>query len=190
MHNGSSKNSVGKMTTPPPATSQWRPTHPPYPGRRPRIWAAMALALAIVLGAGALIVALAALTRPANNSGIPTSTATATPAYTPAETAAAHQKLCDVYNLAARAVQIQTNTDNQALAVAAGVNAAMMLEQAVNAAPALSASDRTAALALAEAYTNGNAMGSFTHRDDPAWQLVVKDVNTKDARMKTVCGVS
>ncbi len=62
-----------------------------------------------------------------------------------------------------------------------------MLEQAVNAAPALAAADRAAALTLAEAFTNANAMGSFGTRDDPAWQAVVDDVNAKDARMKAVC---
>ncbi|AGZ49203.1 hypothetical protein NIIDMKKI_30470 [Mycobacterium kansasii] len=90
--------------------------------------------------------------------------------------------------LAARAVQIQTNGDNQALGVAALVNGAVMLQQAVNAVPALAPTDRAAALALAEAYTNTNAIGSFSQRDDPQSQAVLDDVNTKDARLKAVCG--
>ncbi|WP_230872007.1 hypothetical protein [Mycobacterium canetti] len=131
-----------------------------------------------------------ALTRPTTSGPAPASATTAEPTYTAAETAAAHQKLCEVYKLAARAVQIQTHIDNQALGVAALVNGAVMLEQVVNAAPALAPSDRIAALALAEAYTNTNAVGSFTHRDDPASHAVLDDVNAKDTRMKAICGGS
>ncbi len=123
------------------------------------------------------------------NSGPATAAGTtAEPTYTAAETAAAHQKLCEVYKLAARAVQIQTHSDNQALGVAGAVNGALMLDQAVNAAPALTPGDRAAALALAEAYTNANAVGSYTHRDDLASQAVIDDVIAKDARMKAACG--
>ena len=85
-------------------------------------------------------------------------------------------------------MQIQTNIDNQALGIAAGVNGAVMLHQAVNTTPALAPADRAAAIALADAYTNGNALGSFMHRDDPAWQTVVDGVNAKDAHMKALCG--
>ncbi|KAA1239853.1 hypothetical protein F0Q45_26710, partial [Mycobacterium simiae] len=87
-----------------------------------------------------------------------------------------------------RQVQIETHGDNPALATAAGVNGAVMLEQAVNAAPALAPGDRAAALTLAEAYTSTNAMGSYLHRDDPALQAAIDDVNAKDAHMKAVCG--
>ncbi|WRO42150.1 hypothetical protein MUW33_2200 [Mycobacterium canetti] len=138
-----------------------------------------------MLGAAALIVAL---TRPTASGPAATVATTAAATYTAEETAAAHQKLCEVYKLAARAVQIQTHIDNQALGVAALVNGAVMLEQVVNAAPALTPSDRTAALALAKAFTNTNAIGSFTQRDDPEWQTVLDDVNAKDVRMKAVCG--
>ncbi|ETW23711.1 hypothetical protein MGAST_12695 [Mycobacterium gastri 'Wayne'] len=55
-------------------------------------------------------------------------------------------------------------------------------------APALSPGDRAAALALAEAYTSTNAMGSYLGRDDPALQAAIDDVIAKDARMKAVCG--
>ncbi|ORB92500.1 hypothetical protein [Mycobacterium persicum] len=182
---GSSRNSLTDVTTNYPPAEQRTPPFPAYPPTRPRTWPAVALSgVAAFLGAAALIVAL---TRP-TTGGTTAGPATSAPTYTAAEVAAAHQKVCDVYKLAARAVQIQTNIDNQALGVAALVNGAVMLQQAVNAAPALAPADRTAALALAEAYTNTNAIGSFTHRDDPQSQAVLDDVNTKDARMKAVCG--
>ncbi|WP_412768823.1 hypothetical protein [Mycobacterium canetti] len=184
VHRSGSCNSLTRVTsTPPPTTGQWTPTHPPAP--RSSVWQAVGLAIALVLGAAALIVAL---TRPTAASG-PAATVgtTATPTYTAAETAAAHQKLCEVYKLAARQVQIETNSDNPALASAAAVNGALMLEQSVNAAPALSPGDRAAAHALAEAYTNTNAIGSYVHSDDPVYQAAVDDVNAKDARMKALC---
>ncbi|VBA51697.1 hypothetical protein [Mycobacterium pseudokansasii] len=93
-----------------------------------------------------------------------------------------------MYKLAAREVQIHTSGDNQPLAVAATVNGAVMLEQAIRAAPALAPAERAAALALAESYTNANAVGSFTSRDDPAGQALIDDVIAKDARMKALCG--
>ncbi|KAA1242752.1 hypothetical protein F0Q45_26100, partial [Mycobacterium simiae] len=87
-----------------------------------------------------------------------------------------------------RQVQIETNSGSPALASAAAVNGALMLEQAVNAAPALKAGDRSAALSLAQAYTSTNALGSYLHRDDPTYQAAADDVNAKDANMKAVCG--
>ncbi|GAB4599644.1 hypothetical protein MAHJHV64_31470 [Mycobacterium avium subsp. hominissuis] len=65
-----------------------------------------------------------------------------------------------------------------------------MLEQAVNAAPALAASERAAALTLAAAYTEATAMGSWLQRDDPVFRSEVDDVNRKDAAMKKVCAGS
>ncbi len=140
---------------------------------------------AVVLGAAALIVAL---TRPTNSGPAPAAGTTAEPTYTATETAAAHQKLCEIYTLAARSVQIETNGNNPALAAAALANGALMLEQVVNTALALPPGDRADALALADAYTSTNAMGSFLGRDDPALQAALNDVNTKDGRMKAVCG--
>ncbi|WP_231858949.1 hypothetical protein [Mycobacterium canettii] len=129
-----------------------------------------------------------ALTRPTNSGPATAAGTTAEPTYTAAETGAAHQKLCEVYKLAARSVQIDTHGDSQALAGVSLVNGALMLEQVLTTVPALPSGDRAAAVALADAYTNTNAMGSFTHRDDPEWQTVLDDVNAKDARMKAVCG--
>nr|WP_082948192.1 hypothetical protein [Mycobacterium sp. 852014-52450_SCH5900713] len=169
-----------------PPPSQWQPPYPPAPSKRPRTWPAIALAsIAVLLGAVALVVAA---TRSTNDSAPGSPTTSAAPTYTAAESAAAHRKLCDIYNVAARAVQIDTNGDNPALAGVATANAALMLEQAVNAAPALASGDRVAALTLASAYTNATAMGSQLQRTDPAWQSVVDDVNAKDTAMKKVCG--
>ncbi|WP_369808485.1 MULTISPECIES: hypothetical protein [unclassified Mycobacterium] len=144
-------------------------------------------AIAIVLGVAALIVAL---TRPTPNSvaGI-TTTTSAAPTYSAAEVASAHKKLCDVYNAAARAVQIETNGDNPALSGVAVVNGALMLEHVVNTTPSISPGDRAAALTLAEAYSNSQARAaSVQQRDDPVWQSTIGDVNAKDAAMKKVCG--
>ncbi|KZS85700.1 hypothetical protein [Mycobacterium persicum] len=174
------------MTTLPPPPGRWTPPHPTQPGTGSRVWQAVGFAIAIAVGAAALIVALTRTT----TSGIPAAApgTSAAPTYTAAEVAAAHQKLCEVYKLAARQVQIQTNGDNQALAVAALVNGSVMIQQAVDAAPALPAGDRAAALALAEAFTNANAVGSFARRDDPESRAAINDANAKDERMKVLCG--
>lgn len=174
-------------TTGPPSSMPWAPAFPAQPPPRPRAWPAIALsAIAVVLGVAALVVAL---TRPTSNQSTVSSTASTTPSYTADQIAAAHQQLCEAYKLAARAVQIDTNGDNPALAGVASVNAALTLEQAVNAAPAIASGDRAAALALAAAYTKATAMGSWSQRDDPAFRAEVDDVNAKDGAMKKICGV-
>nr|WP_081286104.1 hypothetical protein [Mycobacterium colombiense] len=171
----------------PSGSTHWAPAFPTQPPPRPRVWSAVALAaIAAVLGVAALVVAL---TRPTSNQPAVASATSASPAYTADQTAAAHQQLCDAYKLAARAVQIDTNGDNPALAGVASVNAAVTLEQAVNAAPAIASGDRAAALALAAAYTKATAMGSWSQRDDPAFRAEVDDVNAKDTAMKKICGV-
>lgn len=183
-----SRNNLLKVTTNHPPAEQWTPPYPTYPPARSRTWPAVALsAVAALLGAAALIVAL---TRPTTSGPTASRATSAPPTYTSAEIAAAHQKVCEVYKLAARSVQIETHGDNQALAGVALSNGALMLEQAVNAAPALAPHDRASALALAEAFTNANALGSYLHRDDPEWQEAVKDVDAKNAGMKAVCGAS
>ncbi|WP_231996909.1 hypothetical protein [Mycobacterium scrofulaceum] len=91
--------------------------------------------------------------------------------------------------MAARAVQIETNGDNPALSGIAVVNGALMLERVVGAHPAMSSTDRDAALALAEAYSKSQATAATVQqRDDPLWQSTISDVNNKDAAMKKVCG--
>lgn len=85
---------------PPPA--QWQPAYPPQASKRPRTWPAIALAsIAVLLGAVALVVSL---TRSTNGPSGATPTSTPVTA-TADESASAHQKLCDSYKLAARAVQ-------------------------------------------------------------------------------------
>jgi hypothetical protein len=167
-----------------PPLGQWTPTQP---ARRSGGWLAIALAaIAALLGAVALVVAL---THSTASSGVVSTTTPMSPTYTSEESAAAHKKLCDVYSLAARAVQIDTNNENPALAGVSTVNAAVMLEYTVNSNPAIPSGDRAAALALAEAYSNAQATApSIPQRDDPSWQSIIKDVNAKDTAMKKVCG--
>jgi hypothetical protein len=179
--------SLGEVTTPdPPAELQWTPsTNPSRPasnGRRNIVLAAIG-----VVAVAALVVGIIALTRSTSTPGAGHSPAPspAAPAYTAAETAAAHQKLCDVYRLAAHAVQIETHGTSPERAGVAEVNGAMMLEQAVNANPAIAPGDRAAAIALAEAYNNIAAVASLG--DDQAWQSALNDANAKDGRMKALC---
>ncbi|ARG58841.1 hypothetical protein PJK45_29165 [Mycobacterium kansasii] len=174
------------MTTNPPPAQQWTRQYAPQTTPRSATWPTVVLAtVAAILSAAALIVALV---RPANGSRAVAPTTMAPPTYTAAETTAAHQKLCDVYKLAARAVQIETNGDDPAMANISTVNGAQMLQQAVNTAPALAPGDRAAALELAEAYSNSTAVASFARgRDDPAWRSASDNVIAKDARMKAVC---
>ncbi|WP_081656362.1 hypothetical protein [Mycobacterium intracellulare] len=171
----------------PPSPMQWGA--PPFPIQQPprRAWLAAFLAsVAVLLGAAALIVTL---TRPTSSASSAPSISSTAPSYTAEQTAAAHKQLCDTYKLAAHAVQIDTNGDNPAFAGITTVNAAVMLEQAVNSVSALSPGDRAAALALAAAYSNAQATASLVQtRDDPAWRAVSDEANTKDAAMKKVCG--
>lgn len=170
-----------------PPPGQWQPAYPPELPKRPGAWPAIALAsIAVLLGAVALVVAA---TRSTNNSTTGPATTSAAPTFTAEQSTAAHKRLCDVYNLAARAVQIETNGDNPALSGIAVVNGAVMLEHVVSTNPAIPPGDRDAALALAEAYSNSQATAATVQqRDDPLWQSTISDVNAKDAAMKRVCG--
>lgn len=176
----------GPAAGPPPNPMQWPPPFPAQPPPRPRAWSANILAaIAVLLGAAALVVAL---TRPVSSLPAASSTTSATPSYTAEQTVAAHQKLCDAYKLASRAVQIETNGKNSDRANLATVNGAVMLEDAVNGNPALAPGDRAAALALAESYSNVAATSSIaTASDDPAWQSALSSANAKDAAMQKVC---
>ncbi|POX79542.1 hypothetical protein C3469_26035 [Mycobacterium kansasii] len=51
MRAGSSRNDLTEVTTFPPTTGQWTPTHPRQPGTGSRVWHTVGLAIAIVLGA-------------------------------------------------------------------------------------------------------------------------------------------
>ncbi|WP_083208457.1 hypothetical protein [Mycobacterium malmoense] len=170
----------------PAGPGQWQPTYAPQPTGRPRTWPAIALAsIAVLLGAAALVVSL---TRGSSNLAPKSAPTAPTPTYSSEEVAAAHQKLCDAYKLAARAVQIETNGTNQAFAGIATVNGAIMLEEVVNANQALPSSERAAAQALAESYSNVAAMASLAGGQDPAWLAALSDANSKDAAMKRECG--
>lgn len=176
----------GPTTGPPPGSTQSAPAFLVQPPPRPRPWPAIALAAAaVVLGFVALVVGL---TRPSTNQSVPSSTTSMTPSFTADQTAAAHQQVCEAYKLAARAVQIDTNGTSPERANIATVNGAVMLEQALNSAPAVAPNDRAAALALAAAYSNAVAVSSTARGDDAAWRAAINDVIAKDAPMRKVCG--
>ena len=91
------------------------------------------------------------------------------PTHSAAETAAAQRQLCDTYTLAARAVQVDTNGSDRALARIALTNAAVMLDKAA-ADPALDAKHRDAARALATAYLMDTAKSSNDVATDAEFQ--------------------
>lgn len=172
---------------PPPNPMQWgAPVFPVQQPPRPWAWLATVLAaVAILLGAAALVVAL---TRPTGSASSVSSTVSTTPSHPAAQTAAARKKLCDAYKLAANAVQIETNGTSPERANIATVNGAVILEEAVNSTPAIEPSDRAAALTLAEAYSHAVAVSSTAGGDDPMWLAAINDVITKDAPMRQLCG--
>ena len=110
-----------------PPVGQWTPSHATQTPPRARTWPAVALAaIAVVVAVAALIVAL-------TNSMRAASPATTTgPTYTPAEAASAQRQLCDTYKTVARAVGVDTNGGDKALARIALTNAAVMLDNAAS----------------------------------------------------------
>lgn len=174
----------GPTAGPRSGPTHWAPAFPTQPPPRPRTWPAVALsAIAVLLGVAALVVAF---TRPTSNQSMAASTTSTTPSYSADQVATAHKKLCDAYSLAAHAVQIETHGPSPERAGIAEVNGAMMLERVINATPAITASDRAAAVALADAYNNIAAVASLN--DNSLWQPALDDANAKDAAMKKVCG--
>lgn len=169
-----------------PPAGQWASGYPAPQAPRSRMWPLVALG-AMVLALIATVVAVVALafatSRSSGSSSVPT---TAAPTYSAAEVSAAHQKLCEAYKLAARAVQIETNGNSPERAGIAEVNGALLLEDAVNSASAITTSDRAAALALAGAYKNIAAVASLN--DLSIWRPALDDANAKDATMNKVCG--
>lgn len=167
-------------TNRPPDAGQRTQGLAPQPPPRGRTWPAVALAaISLVVAVAALMVAL---TRSTYAAPPPTTTA---PTHSAAETAAAQRQLCDTYTLAARAVQVDTNGSDKALARVALTNAAAMLDNAA-ADPALDATHRDAARALANAFRTTTALASGG--TDAQWQASLDDGNAKDAVMKKVCG--
>lgn len=168
-----------------PSFGQWAPGYPPPPPTRSRFWPALALCT-FVIAVAATILAVVALVVATNRSPASGSApTTSAPTYSAAEVSAAHQKLCDAYKLAARAVQIETHGPSPERAGIAEVNGAMMLQRVLNAAPALTASDHGTALALADAYNNIAAVASLS--DNSRWQAALDDAIAKDAAMKKLC---
>lgn len=110
-----------------------------------------------------------------------------TPTFTPAEASAAQRPLCDTYKLAARAVQVDTNGTDKALARIATTNGDVMLDNAATS-PALDNKYRDAAHTLATAYLNATAMSATDVANDSQWQAAIDDVIAKDAVMKKLCG--
>ncbi|MCK8646800.1 hypothetical protein [Mycobacterium colombiense] len=172
----------GDRPSVPPPTGSWPLPPLPNPASRPRPWLAIAVAVTAAVAVAALVVAL---TRPAASN--PSATTTTPPSHTPAETAAAQQRLCETYKLAARAVQVDTNGSDKAFARIALTNSASLLFNVSND-PALDEQHRSAAQALATAYLTDTAKSSEGAATEAEFQEAVADVNAKDAAMKKVCG--
>jgi hypothetical protein len=169
-------------TNRPPAEQTPAQATPAAP--RSRTWPAVVLAaIATVVAVAALIVAL---TQSMHAASPATTTA---PTYTAAETATAQRQLCDTYKTVARAVGVDTNAGDKALARIALTNAAVMLDNAA-ANPALDANDRDAARALATAYLTETEKSSSDAFTDSEFRSALDDVLAKDAVMKKVCGGS
>jgi hypothetical protein len=169
-------------TNRPPPSGQWTQAQSTQPSPRARTWPAVALAaIALVVAVAALIVAITKPTPPAPQPR------TTVPAYPPAEMASARRQLCDTYNVVARAVGVDTNGGDKALARIALTNAAVMLgNTAAN--PALDFNSRDAAHALATAYLIETAKSSSDAFTDSEFRAALDDVAAKDAAMKKVCG--
>lgn len=172
----------GERVTFPPRAGDWQPPNLGQPASRPRPWLAIAVAATAAVAVAALGVALTRVTD-SRSSG----TTTTVPTHAHAEIAAAQKQLCDTYNLAAHAVQVDTNGSDKALARTTTTNAAVMLENAA-ANQALDAQHRDAARALATAYLTATAKATNGVVADDEWQAALRDVIAKDAAMKQVCG--
>ncbi|WP_083213468.1 hypothetical protein [Mycobacterium malmoense] len=157
------------------------PNHFGPPASRSHPWLAIAVALTAALAVAALTVALA---RPAAPSA---STASTVSTHAPADVAAAQQRLCDMYQLAAKAVQVDTAGTDKALARIATTNGALMLDMGASN-PALDENHRDAARALETAYLTVTAKSSYGVATEAEFQSALDNVIAKDAAMKKVCG--
>ena len=135
----------------------------------------------------ALVVSIIALTRPTSGSaGKAPTAATPSPTFTPEQVASAKKELCSAYQLAAHSVNFDTHSSDRALARISLVNGAGLLDAAA-ANPALSASDRDAARALASAYRTSNAVSSDTDVSSPLYQITLDEITKTDAAMAAIC---
>ncbi|BBY03532.1 hypothetical protein MSEO_40310 [Mycobacterium seoulense] len=91
-----------------------------------------------------------------------------------------------MYQLAAKAVQVDTAGTDKALARIATTNGALMLDMAASN-PALDANHRDAARALEAAYLTVTAKSSYGVATEADFQSALDDVIAKDAAMKKVC---
>jgi hypothetical protein len=145
------------------------------------------MALIGLIALAALVIGIIALTRPTSSSSGKASTAAApTPTFTPDQIASAKKELCSAYQLAAHSVNVDTHSSDTALARISLTNGAGMLDAAA-ANPALSASDRDVARALASAYRASNAVSSGTDPASPQYQRTIDEVNRLDDAMAAIC---
>ncbi|EFG77087.1 hypothetical protein HMPREF0591_3014 [Mycobacterium parascrofulaceum ATCC BAA-614] len=93
-----------------------------------------------------------------------------------------------MYQLAAKAVQVDTAGTDKALARIATTNGALMLDRAASN-PALDCKHRDAAGALKAAYLTVTAKSSYVVASETDFQSALDNVIGKDAVMKKVCGV-
>lgn len=153
----------GGFSAVPASASQSALANPPLAQPRSHAWPALLLA------AAAAVVALAGLIVSLTRPSAPKPTTPTASTYSAGETLAAQRKLCDTYILGARAVQVDTNGHDIALGRIALTNGAAMLDgTAAN--PALGATYRDSAHALAEPYRTGTAMGNRDIATDVQFQ--------------------
>lgn len=180
--------SLANVTTPqPPIAAQ--PPLPTYPTRPPSNGRAIILQAVVgLIALAALVVGIIALVRSGSSgAGAIPASAPPSPTIAAADAVNAKKDLCAAYELAARAVKIDTHSSDPSLARISLTNGASMLESSA-ANPALNASDRDAARALATAYRTSTAVSSGL--DDPAsplYQRTIDDINRADAAMAGIC---
>jgi hypothetical protein len=138
-------------------------------------------AISVVLSTIALMLTLAHGARAAS------STNTTQRTYSADETLTAQRQLCDTYKLVAQAAQVDTAGTDKALARIATTNGALMLDMSA-ANPALDASHREAARALATAYGTLTAKGTYGVASDADYRAALDDAIAKDVAMKKLCG--
>lgn len=169
-------------TNEPRMPGQWPAMTFPPSSRQQKIWPVTALAaVAVVLAAVALVMALK---RPVDTR--PSQVAAAPPTFSVGESSSAAKQLCDTYNLAARAVGVDTNGNNPALARIALTNAAAMIDS-VDGSPALAANFRDAARNLAVAYRTLTAKSSSDAFSEAEYRAALDDVSAKNSAMKKIC---
>ncbi|MFL0278218.1 hypothetical protein [Mycobacterium sp. SMC-19] len=129
-----------------------------------------------MLGIASVILAVAALIRPATS---PTPSA--------AQKTAARADLCDRFKPARSAIHIETNGPDAGLGRIALINGALVLESAT-ANPALDPTYRDAAQAVESAYQDLVIESSSGKAGDPRFDNVVNTANAKERVLKELCG--